>query len=506
MSKKIPKWATVNPWKMSFENKAILSNLVDGKWILSTKNINIIDPLNGQKVIKVPCISNLDIYKQSMQKCNLSGLHNPIKNTERYLMYGEISAKAAMELDKDYVSEFFIKSIQRVMPKSYSQAKAEVDITKKFLYNFSGDQVRFLAKGFTTPGDHQNQQSTGYRWPYGPVSLITPFNFPLEIPVLQLMGGLYMGNKVLVKNCIKTSLVIEQFIRLLHYCGMPMTDVDLLHGRNNIEKLIKDNIFRNIQFTGSSKIANHLSEITKGKVKIEDSGFDWKIIGPDILDIESIANISDNDAYNCSGQKCSAQSILFIHNEWKNTDFIDRITKLAEKRNIKDLTIGPTLSIDNKHFNEHLNDILKIHGSELLFGGKEIENHTIPSVYGSMKPTAVVVPIESFKKEFNLLTKEIFGPFQIIVFYEDINNVINVINNIEHNLTAAVVSNDLKFINKILSNTINGTTYVGSNARTTGAPQNHYFGPSGDPRGAGIGTPEAIKNVWSCHREIILDY
>lgn len=31
------------------------------------------------------------------------------------------------------------------------------------------------------------------------------------------------------------------------------------------------------------------------------------------------------------------------------------------------------------------------------------------------------------------------------------------------------------------------------------------FGPAGDPRGAGIGTPEAIRLVWSCHREVIQD-
>jgi len=42
-------------------------------------------------------------------------------------------------------------------------------------------------------------------------------------------------------------------------------------------------------------------------------------------------------------------------------------------------------------------------------------------------------------------------------------------------------------------------------ARTTGAPQNHWFGPSGDPRSAGIGTPEAITLTWSGHREIIKD-
>eukprot|EP01036_Dinobryon_divergens_P032623 gene32624-42256_t len=72
-------------------------------------------------------------------------------------------------------------------------------------------------------------------------------------------------------------------------------------------------------------------------------------------------------------------------------------------------------------------------------------------------------------------------------------------------LTAAVVSNDVTFQNKILGHTINGTTYSGIRARTTGAPQNHWFGPAGDPRGAGIGSPEAIKLVWSCHREIIYD-
>lgn len=43
---------------------------------------------------------------------------------------------------------------------------------------------------------------------------------------------------------------------------------------------------------------------------------------------------------------------------------------------------------------------------------------------------------------------------------------------------------------QVLAHTVNGTTYAGIRGRTTGAPQNHWFGPSGDPRGAGIGTPE----------------
>lgn len=74
-----------------------------------------------------------------------------------------------------------------------------------------------------------------------------------------------------------------------------------------------------------------------------------------------------------------------------------------------------------------------------------------------------------------------------------------------HHLTAAVVSNNPDFTEKVLSRTVNGTTYAGIKARTTGAPQNHWFGPAGDPRGAGIGTAEAIQFVWSHHREVVTD-
>jgi hypothetical protein len=57
-------------------------------------------------------------------------------------------------------------------------------------------------------------------------------------------------------------------------------------------------------------------------------------------------------------------------------------------------------------------------------------------------------------------------------------------------------------LQEVLAHTVNGTTYAGLRARTTGAPQNHWFGPAGDPRAAGIGTPEAIRLVWSCHRYV----
>eukprot|EP00587_Corethron_hystrix_P016380 CAMPEP_0113313936 /NCGR_PEP_ID=MMETSP0010_2-20120614/10178_1 /TAXON_ID=216773 ORGANISM="Corethron hystrix, Strain 308" /NCGR_SAMPLE_ID=MMETSP0010_2 /ASSEMBLY_ACC=CAM_ASM_000155 /LENGTH=282 /DNA_ID=CAMNT_0000170083 /DNA_START=1117 /DNA_END=1965 /DNA_ORIENTATION=+ /assembly_acc=CAM_ASM_000155 len=268
------------------------------------------------------------------------------------------------------------------------------------------------------------------------------------------------------------------------------------------------------QFTGSSHVADLLSVKTKGKVKIEDAGFDWKILGPDVpspSEVDYVAWQCDQDAYAASGQKCSAQSILFMHSNWVKTGLLDKISALAAERNLKKLTVGPVLTQTTDSILGHVERLLKIPGSYTLFGGKELPNHSIPTIYGAVEPTAVFVPIEAMlsdDKIFQTCTSEIFGPFQIVTEYDDksIDLVLNACERMDNHLTAALVSNDVAFQHKVLANTVNGTTYSGMRARTTGAPQNHWFGPSGDPRGAGIGTPEAIRQVWSSHREIIEDY
>ena len=52
------------------------------------------------------------------------------------------------------------------------------------------------------------------------------------------------------------------------------------------------------------------------QVYLEDAGFDWKILGPDVTDFDYVAWQCDQDAYAATGQKCSAQSILFQHSNW----------------------------------------------------------------------------------------------------------------------------------------------------------------------------------------------
>lgn len=506
-------FATLDPFDgMTAANPGKVENLVAGEWITEKeRRDDIVDPLNGEPFLEVPDTNAHAPFLDSIRRCPCTGLHNPLKNPERYKMLGNVCARAAAMLAEKDVQDYFTKLIQRVMPKSWQQCEGEVLITRIFLENFAGDGVRFLARGFSNPGDHRGQESRGYRWPYGPVAVIAPFNFPLEIPALQVMGALFMGNKPLVKVDSKVSAVFEQFVRLLIRAGLPADNLDLIHcsGREmgRLLEAAKGDL-RLVQFTGSSAVAEKIAVQFRGAVRLEDAGFDWKIIGPDYAPewLDYVAWQCDQDAYNASGQKCSAQSILFVHRNWSGP-LLPKLGELAARRQLEDLTIGPVLSWTNERMLAHADRIGSIPGAKLLFGGKLLEGHSIPVRYGAMEPTAVQVPLSSIDENFDLVTTELFGPFQVVVEYDDgnLSHVLSMLQRMTQHLTAAVVSRDVHFQERVLGATLNGTTYCGMRARTTGAPQNHWFGPCGDPRAAGIGTPEAIRVTWSGHREIIMD-
>jgi len=510
----VPSWATADPWTMSAATPAVGKNLCGGVWSETKATQNIIDPLNGETIVVVPSTATDEIgpFVERMANCPRTGLHNPLRNVERYNMLGEVMARGAQELGKPEVNEYFAKLIQRLVPKSWAQSVGEPTITRKWMESYSCDQVRYLARSFGIPGDHAGQTSTGIRMPFGGVSVITPFNFPLEICALQTCSALFMGNQPTVKVDWKVAICMEQFIRMLHHVGLPKTDIDYVYsdGPTFNELVVRGNS-RMCLFTGSQAIAEKLTLDLRGRVKLEDAGFDWKVLGPDVAEMEYVAWQADQDAYAFSGQKCSAQSMLIAHENWVEAGIVERLRERAAKRSLSDLTIGPVLTWDTERIIKHVNDCLAVPGASLAFGGKALDGHTIPSCYGAVEPTAVTIPLQAMLDDpnvFKLATTELFGPFQVITSFKEgeLPLVLDLLNRMENHLTAGVVSNDQVFLQNVLGNTINGTIYAVIRAKTTAAPQQHWFGPSGDPRSAGIHTPEAIKLCWSSHREVIYDY
>lgn len=274
---------------------------------------------------------------------------------------------------------------------------------------------------------------------------------------------------------------------------------------------------RMVQFTGGTAGAEAVTKVMRGRVKLEDAGMDWKVLGPlpktqaSQRLIDYVAWQCDQDAYAASGQKCSAQSVMLAHEDWFRFGLIDRLQQLAARRSFTDLTLSPVLSHSTAEILDHMQRVCALPGSKILFGGKPITTqHTIPDRYGAFEPTAVLVDMKELLKDsdrYRLVTKELFGPFQIVAKWasneEDV--MLDFLSRIDALLTAAIVSHDSLFINRVIADTCNGTTFCGLRSRTTGGPPNHWFGPAGSPLSAGIASPEAVRSTWTCHREIVYD-
>ena len=141
----------MDPWGLSAQRPHSVQNFVAGKWVPGQKHKTIVDPLNGEEFIKIPDEEAPEVlapFVESMKQCPKSGLHNPLKNPERYNLYGAVCFRIAEEMRKPQVLDYFCRLLQRVIPKSDTQVLGEVVVTRRFFENFAGDIPRYICRSF----------------------------------------------------------------------------------------------------------------------------------------------------------------------------------------------------------------------------------------------------------------------------------------------------------------------------------------------------------------------
>jgi len=87
-SQHLKAFATLDPNNLSLADKGM--NLVNGEWVGTKEYIDLVDPLTGKPMIKIPDTKGdeIDPFVESLLSVPKTGLHNPLKNKERYLMLG----------------------------------------------------------------------------------------------------------------------------------------------------------------------------------------------------------------------------------------------------------------------------------------------------------------------------------------------------------------------------------------------------------------------------------
>lgn len=123
-------WATVRLDSWDGARPHAARNLLRGEWVPAAATETVVDAMNGEGFLRVPATSDAELaaFGASLRSCGKTGLHNPFRNVDRYVMLGRVCAAAAVALREPSTNDYFTRMIQRTSPKSYAQAKGEVDV------------------------------------------------------------------------------------------------------------------------------------------------------------------------------------------------------------------------------------------------------------------------------------------------------------------------------------------------------------------------------------------
>lgn len=318
------------------------------------------------------------------------------------------------------------------------------------------------------------------RRPIGTVLCITPFNFPINLALHKIAPAFAAGNTIFFKPSPFNYQSGKRLIEICYEAGMPREVIQFCYP--NIEELsrvIKGDKIQCISFTGGTKTADAIAKNAgRKKLLFELGGNDPMIVMPD-ADIESAVINAINNRFGTAGQKCTASKKVFIHN-----DVYEKFKEILLEKS-KSINVGNPL--DEKTFcgplvskeaadqvQKRVNDAISL-GAQVLLGSHRIGNIIYPTV------------LENVSLNSELIIEETFGPVIPLLKFNDLDELIKLINSSEFGLQAGVFTNDIRIIQKLFDELEVGALAVNDGP---GFRSEHF--PFGGVKNSGMGR-EGIK-------------
>lgn len=309
------------------------------------------------------------------------------------------------------------------------------------------------------------------RHPYGVAGLITPWNFPIAIPVWKSAPALAVGNCVVIKPSEYATATCNLLAEIINSAlpdgvfmvvpGMAETGAALIETADVIS------------FTGSAfvgeKVVAHASSLGK-TVQAEMGGHNPAIVLPDV-DLNTFADQLVIGAFSYSGQKCTAtRRVILVGDSSRKEQFLAAMESRLNKLSIGDPSlvnsfIGPLISESaQSKFNSATAQI----NSD---GGKILQGRiSLPKEGFYVQPTiSLDLPAKS-----TLLQEEVFGPMTHLRLVEDIEEAVITANNVRYGLTASIHTNKLNQALSIADRLETGMVKI--NAPTAGVDFHAPFG------------------------------
>ncbi|MET0980614.1 MAG: bifunctional proline dehydrogenase/L-glutamate gamma-semialdehyde dehydrogenase PutA, partial [Telluria sp.] len=440
----------------------------------------IINPAQCADVVgQVQEASSTDVETALQAASAFAGQWQGSANRERAAMLDRVA-----DLFEEHCAELMALAV-REAGKSLPNAIAEIREAVDFL-RYYGAQVK----------DAPAAEALG------PVTCISPWNFPLAIFTGQVAAALAAGNVVLAKPAEQTPLIAWRAVQLFHAAGIPPAALQLLPGRGEVvgAALTADARVKGVIFTGSTEVAQLINR-TLAK-RAENEGIDIPLVaetgGQNALIVDSSALpeqvVQDvlSSAFDSAGQRCSALRVLFLQQ-----DIADKTIRMLQGA-LGELRVGSPdrLATDiGPVIDAEAQRNLLVHIERMRATAKNyfaLELPTSVTSQGTFVPPTVL-EIGSLAE----LKQEVFGPVLHIVRYRraDLGKVVDAINATGYGLTLGVHSRIDETIDFITERAHVGNIYVNRNIVGAVVGVQPFGGEGKSGTGPKAGGPLYIKRL-----------
>lgn len=446
-------------------------NYINGNWQAATSEdvIASINPANKEIVGYVQSSAREDLNEAVQAAKDAQKLWKKLSGVER----GNLLFKVADMIEKNI--DDIAKTMTREMGKTFPEAKGETARGVAILRFYAGEGMRKM--GDIIPASDGTALQFSKRVPLGVVGLITPWNFPVAIPIWKTAPALIYGNTVVLKPATETAVTAAKIVECFDQAGFPNGVINLVTGKGSVigQGLAEHEDIAAVSFTGSNTIGKQIemAAAARGaKYQLEMGGKNPLIVAND-ADVDLAVAAVMSGGLKSTGQKCTCSSRVIVqsgvYEEFKNK-------LVAEVRKIKvgngldsDTWMGPCASEGQYNTVKYYIQKGIEDGAKILVGGDSPESEELNNGF-YVNPTV----FDEVTSSMTIAQEEIFGPVIALMKVETIEEAIAVANDVEFGLSASIFTKDITSILTFIDDIEAGLVRV--NYETAGVELQAPFG------------------------------
>jgi malonate-semialdehyde dehydrogenase (acetylating)/methylmalonate-semialdehyde dehydrogenase len=280
--------------------------LIAGRWEVSDspRSGKVFNPSTGRVIAQVPLCTARDVDRAvgAAAKALPAWAETPVvERAQLMFRFRDLIVRHADEL---------ARSVTREHGKTLAESRASVQRGVEMVEFACG--IPSLILGQVVENIAASVDCETVRHPVGVCAGITPFNFPMMVPLWMFPVALTCGNTFVLKPSEKVPLTAIKLGELLLEAGLPEGVFNIVHGdKECVDALLTHPLVRAVSFVGSTAVARHVYETgTRHGKRVQAAGGakNHLIVMPD-ADLEQAAKAVQAAAFGCAGERCMAGSV-----------------------------------------------------------------------------------------------------------------------------------------------------------------------------------------------------